>query len=110
MVPIIPAIPRSLEKRKLKEGVKSSEDGGASASSTRLTRLQEAEESHLKTAATSSQTPQDSTSDTLDEKDNDNNNNGVQEARVETAEITGSEEGVASAEGKCTFQSVLTLR
>lgn len=99
MVPIIPAIPRSLEKKTLNGGVKSNKDGGGSGSSICLTSKGN-KESQEETAIAQTQAAQNRTLNGFDAKD-DTQENDVQEAAVEVAGSPGSE---ANAEGKSTFQ------
>lgn len=104
MVPIIPAIPRSLERRRLpKEHVKSSEDGGGTGGPIRPVSPNPKEESQLEAAIAQSQAeltgaPSDSVG-----KD-DVREDSVQDAVIETTENGGSNE---VAGGTSTFQSTI---
>ncbi|KAF6231040.1 hypothetical protein HO173_010740 [Letharia columbiana] len=101
MVPIIPAIPRSLEKRKLKQDVKGNEDGGGVGSPIRPIPGEGKEGSQETAVAV-----QNEALNGLDTKD-DVQGNVVQEAVVEAPENAGSEKEVATVGGDSTFQSTL---
>ncbi len=101
MVPIIPAIPRSLEKRKFKEDVKNSEDGGASSSPIRPISLKGSEEAQADSAIAQTQAVPIGNLDAFDTNAN-LQENGTQETVIEPPEDAGEE--AASAEGKSTFQ------
>lgn len=104
MVPIIPAIPRSLEKRKLpKEDVKSSQDGGVTGAPIRPVSPNPKEESHRETAIAQSQAElTGSPSDSIGK--DDVREDSVQDAVTEIPENGGSKE---VAGGKSTFQSII---
>ena len=102
MVPIIPAIPRSLEKRKFKEDVKKSEDGGGAGSPTRPISPKGKEESQVDRATTQSQAVLNGTLSGSIGKD-DVREDGVQETVTGTSD-DGSE---VAAGGKSTFQSTV---
>ena len=104
MVPIIPAIPRSLEKRKFKEDVKSSEDGGGIGSPNRPTSLSGEKDSQVETAVPQTQAVPNGALNRQNETDA-LQESVVQEAAIEAIENAGSEGEIASAEGKSTFQS-----
>lgn len=104
MVPIIPAIPRSLEKRKLKEDVKSSKDEGATGSPIRPTSPG-GEESQVETAVAQTEAVQNGAFNDSDVKYDQEN--GLQEPVAEPTKSAGSEKEVGTAEGKSTFQSIL---
>ena len=96
-MPIIPAIPRSLEKRKVKETVRSSQDRGGTGSPVRPTSPKQEEESLVETTIPQSQAVPNEALCGSDEKDNVKENS-VQEAIVDS----GLKKEVAG--GKSTFQ------
>ena len=98
MVPIIPAIPRSLEKRTVKEDVKRNEDGRRASSPIRPISPKEEEESLVETATAQSEAVPN---DDSNEKD-DVQENGVQEVVIETTGNEGLDKGFAR--GKSAFQ------
>ena len=109
IVPIIPAIPRSLEKRKFKEVVKSDTDGGGTGSTIPPISPQK-QESHEETATSRTRALQNASRSDLNTKD-DVQEDGVQEdnvyeAVVENLDSADPEKEVATA-GKSTFQSIL---
>lgn len=106
MVPIIPAIPRSLEKRNFKEDVKSIKDWGGTGSPIRPTSPEGKVESQVETAIAQTQAVQNGTLNGVDVKD-DAQEHDQQETSVETTEIADSEKKIAVAEGKSTFRSTL---
>lgn len=95
MVPIIPAIPRSLEKRKLKEDVKSSKDEGATGSPIRPTSPG-GEESQVETAVAQTEAVQNGAFNDSDVKYDQEN--GLQEPVAEPTKSAGSEKEVGTAE------------
>ena len=103
MVPIIPAIPRSLEKRKFKEDVKSSEDGGGIGSPNRPTSPTGENNSQVETAVPQTQAVPNGALNGQNEKDT-LQESGVQEAAIEAVNNAGSEREIVSAKGKSTFQ------
>lgn len=105
MVPIIPAIPRSFEKKKFKEDVKSSKDEGGSGSPIRPISPQRKAESQEEVAVAQTQAAQSGALNGLDESDSkdDVQGNGVQEAVIEALDNAGSEKEVTTAESKSTF-------
>lgn len=108
MVPIIPAIPRSLEKKRFKEDVKSSKEERETGSPIRPISSEAKEESQAETAKVPAQAEPNGALNGLDAKD-EVQEIGVQEAVVEATEDTdtGLDKAVATAEGKSTFQSSL---
>ena len=100
MVPIIPAIPRSLEKRKFKEDVKSSEDGGT-GSPIRPTSPKRKERAQVETAIAQTQAVPNGSVNGSNEKDGTQETD-VQEALIETTQNEGMKE---DAGGRSTFQS-----
>lgn len=104
MVPIIPAIPRSLEKRKSpKEQVKSGEDGGGTGGPIRPVSPNPKEESHGETAIAPNQAElTGALSDSIGK--DDVREDSVRDADTETIENGGSEE---VAGGKSTFQGTI---
>ena len=109
MVPIIPAIPRSLEKRKFKEDVKSSEDGGGIGSPNRPTSPHGEKDSQVGTAVPQTQAVPNGILNGQDENDV-MEESVVQEAALENIENAGSEREIISAEGKSTFQSTQKMK
>ncbi len=121
MVPIIPAIPRSLEKKTLKVDVKSSKAEGGTGSPIRPISLEGQKESQEETAVAPTQAAQDrvlkflGTRDDVQEDDvqgddvqgDDVPEDNVPEAVVKASEDAGSEEEVATAGGRSTFQTTL---
>lgn len=95
-MPIIPAIPRSLEKRKIKEHVRSSQDRGGTGSPVLPNSRKEEVESLAETTIAQSQAVPNGALCGSNEKDNVKEN-GMQEADVER----GSKE---VARGKSAFQ------
>ena len=81
-MPIIPAIPRSLEKRKVKEHVKSSQDRGGTGSPVRPISHKEEVESLVESTVPQSPAVPNGALGGSNEKD-DVKENGVQEANVE---------------------------
>ena len=112
MVPIIPAIPRSLEKRKFKEDVKSSEDGGGIGSPNRPTSPNGEKVSQVVTAVPQTQAVPNGALNGQDENDENDvmQESVVQEAAIETIENAGSEREIISAEGKSTFHSTQKMK
>ena len=104
IVPIIPAIPRNLEKRKFKEDVKSSKDGEGSASPIRPNSRERKEESQEETAVTQTQAVQSGTLNGYIRKD-DAQENGVSKAIVEALDDARSETEIATGEGKSTISA-----
>lgn len=111
MVPItiIPAIPRSLEKRKFKEDVRSDKDGGGSGSPIRPISPKGKEESPQEPTIAQTQAMQNGASNGVDLKE-DVQGSGVQQALVEATENAGSEKMFATVEGNSTFQRNLVRR
>lgn len=103
MLPIVPAIPRSLEKTKFRDDLKSSKDGGGTGSPIRPASLEGKEELPVDTGAAQTQAVQNGALNGLDAKDYVQEN-VVHEAVVEATENVGSEKGIATAEGKSAFQ------
>ena len=97
-MPIIPAIPRSLEKKKVKEPVKSSQDRGRTGSPVPPTSLKQEEESLVETTVPQSQALPNRALSGSDEKSNVIED-GVREAVVDR----GLKKDVAR--GKSTFQA-----
>lgn len=106
MIPIIPAIPRSLEKRSFKQDLKRSKDGGGTGNPIRSTSPEGREESQVETADAQSQAVQNGALNGVNAKD-DVPENDMQEAVAEATENVGSEKEVATAEGKATFHGTL---
>ncbi|CAF9921382.1 hypothetical protein IMSHALPRED_005170 [Imshaugia aleurites] len=101
MVPIVPAIPRSLEKIRPKKDVTSNKDGGGSGSPNGPISPESGEDLQEEPAVAQSQVAEHSARNGLDATENVLEN-GVHEAAAEASENAGSE---ATAEGKSTFQS-----
>ena len=109
MVPIIPAIPRSLEKRKPKDDVQSSENGKGSGSPIRSISPERIEESHVDTAIASTPAIQDQTLHRAEV--NDNGQGEIkQETVVDFTEDVGSEKEAFTAQGTATFRSTLVRK
>lgn len=109
MVPIIPAIPRSLEKRRLKGDVKDSEVEGGIGSPIRPTSPTRNEESQVETAVAQAQAVPNGALNGSNEKE-DVQDNVVQENVVQEAINETTEDGVLKkdvAGGKSTFQSTI---
>ena len=96
-MPIIPAIPRSLEKRKVEDHVRSSQDRGGTGSPVRPISPKQEEESLVETTIPQSQAVPNGALSSSNEKDNVKED-GVQEAVVDR----GLKTEVAG--GKSTFQ------
>ena len=109
MVPIIPAIPRSLEKRQPKEDVKSNKDGKGSGSPIRPISPEGIEESQAKTAIASPPAIQDETLHGAEVKGYGQENN-TQESVVNCIEDVGSEKEASTAQGTATFRSTLVRK
>ena len=105
-LPIIPAIPRSLEKRSFKEGVKSSTEEGEPASPIRPISPEAKEESHAETTDVEAQAEQNGALNGSGAKD-EVQENGVQEAVVAATEDTDLDKEVTTTEGKSTFKTTL---
>lgn len=107
MVPIIPAIPRSLEKRKgPKEDVKSSEDGRGTGGSIRPVSPNQKEESHGETTIAHDQAElTDAPSDSIGK--DDMREGSVQDTVTENTENLESKEVAA---GTSTFQSTISQK
>lgn len=101
MVPIIPAIPRSLEKRKLKEDVNNRKDGGGTGRPIRPTSPGGGEESQVETAVAQTQAVQNGLYNDSDAKYDQKN------GQEPVAESVGSNKGFGTVEGKSTFQRIL---
>lgn len=109
MVPIIPAIPRSLEKRSLKGDVKGSEAEGGIGSPIRPTSPTRNEESQVETAVAQAQAVPNGALNGSNEKE-DVKDNVVQEIVVQEAINETTEDGILKkdvAGGKSTFQSTI---
>ena len=101
VVPIIPAIPRSLEKKKYKKDVKESENGQGTGSPGPPISLKE-NESKAESAIAETQAVSNGALNGFDGKD-DVHEHGAQESVIDT----GSEKEIPSTEGGATFQSPL---
>ena len=105
MAPIIPAIPRSLEKKMFKEDVKSSKDEETTDSPFRPISHEGKPESQEETAIAQTQAAQNGEIRSLDAKD-DVQENYVSEAVVKDTD-NANEEFATAAGGKSTVQSTL---
>ena len=106
MAPIIPAIPRSLEKQKPKVDVKSIKDGEGSGSPIRSISPEGIEESHLETTNAPTPAIQNETLQRADVKGHGQGNK-TQETVVDLIEDVASEKEVSTAQGTATFRSTL---
>ena len=106
MVPIIPAIPRSLEKRKPKEDAKGNKDGRGSGSPIGSISPEGIEESHVETAIASTPAIQDETLHRAEVKASGQEID-TQETVVDCIEDVGSEKEASTAQGTATFRSTL---
>ena len=93
-MPIIPAIPRSLEKRKVKENVRSSQDRGGTGSPVRPISPKQEDESLVETTLPQSQAVPNGALCGSNEQDNVEES-GMQEAVVDS--------GLKKEGGKSTF-------
>lgn len=105
MAPIIPAIPRSLEKKMFKEDVKSSKDEETTDNPVRPISHEGKPESQEETAIAQAQAAQNGEIRSLDAKD-DMQEDDVSEAVVKDTD-NANEEVATAAGGKSTIQSTL---
>ena len=107
MVPIIPAIPRSLEKPKPKDDEKNSGNGKGSGSPIRSISPEGIEESHVETAIAPAPAIQDEILLHRAEVKGHGQENNTQETGVDFIEDVGSEKEASTAQGTATFRSTL---
>ena len=106
MAPIIPAIPRSLEKKQPKVDVKSNKDGEGSGTPIRSISPEGIEEPHVETIIASTPAIQNETLPRAEVKGYGQENN-TQETVVDFIEDVASEKEVSTAQGTATFRSAL---